>query len=146
MGREGEAGSSLFPLRRAASCVLRSQEAAGAELEGPLGEAGLLGGRGRCPQAAGCALRPGRREGALTPFLGATGRLAPWVSCLRWKAVLETSPEYVMVFAHAERGPRLQGMRFIYFLFFRAVNPNSRLGNYLPAPETVACGSETELA
>ena len=80
----------------------------------------------------------------MTPFLGATGRFAPWASCSRWKAVLETSPEYVMVLAHAERGPRLQGMRFVFLL--RAVTPNSRLRNYLPAPEIVACGSETEFA
>ena len=52
-----------------------------------------------------------------SPFLEAKGRFASWASCSGWKAVLESSPEYVMVLAHAVR---LQGMRV---LCFRAVNP-----------------------
>lgn len=48
--------------------MLRSQEAAGAELEGPLGEAGLLEAEAAALRPLGITLRPRRREGALTPF------------------------------------------------------------------------------
>lgn len=76
-------------------------------------------------------------------FVEAKMRFASWASCWNWKAILESSPEYVTVLALAVRGPiRTECV----FCFFRTEKSNSRLGNCFSAPETVACRGKTELA
>lgn len=78
----------------------------------------------------------------MIPFLPAEMRFAAWASCSSQRAVLENSLEYVMVVAHAVRGPAGTECVFV----FESCKSNCRAGNYFSAPEAVACGGKTQLA
>lgn len=116
---------SLFTWRRVVLCWLRSRRCGGGRVRGlPAGSSepsGHLGRRGSGESLAAAsaasvkplALRSLGVRGS-SHFVEAKMRFAFWASCSSWKAVLESSPEYVMVLAHAVRGPARTERVFVF--------------------------------
>lgn len=110
---------SLFTLRRVVLCWFRSRGCGGGRVRG-----GLRREFSPLPQENRLLLRSLGVRGSFR-FLEAKRRFAFWACCSSWKAVLESSPEYVMVLAHAAPRSRPHGLRFC---FFRTVNQTAVLG------------------
>lgn len=75
-------------------------------------------------------------------FPEAAVRFASWACCSRRKAILESSLEYVMLVAHAVRGPARTDCGFVV----EKCKSNGPLGNKFSAPKTVACRGKSEPA
>lgn len=114
---------SLFTLRRVVLCWLRSRGWGGgrvrvlpARSSEQSGHPGRRGSGERVFAAASVkslALRSLGVRGS-SRFLEAKMSFAFWASCSSWKAVLESSPEYVMVLVHAVRGPARTECVFVF--------------------------------
>lgn len=128
---------SLFTLRRVVLCWLRSRGCGGGRVRG-----GLRRELSPPPQENRLLLRSLGVRGSFR-FLEAKRRFAFWACCSSWKAVLESSPEYVIGSRSccAAVPPARSA-----FLFFWNCKSNSRPGTSVPAPETVPCRGKTELA